>query len=143
MVRHVRLSDHKAPSAKKQSKETEHASEPDMAGRLELPDWELKQLGLGLLWRLSGKNMPAGDKGSIPDLGRSHMPRRNQDRASQAPQLPSLCSGNRTVTAEPTQPAARARDGRSPARGLRVAAGGQPSPPQQRKAHAARKTQQP
>lgn len=142
-MRHARLSGHKAPSAKEPCKETEHASEPNTAGRLELPDWELQQLGLGLLWRLSGKNMPAGDKGPVPDLGGPHMPRRSQDRASQAPQLLSLCSGNRTVTAEPTQPAARARDSRSPARGLRAAAGGQPSPPQQRKAHAARKTQQP
>ena len=50
-----------------------------MAGTLELPDWELTQLRWGPLWWLSGKEHAAnaGDKDSIPDLGRAHMPRSN------------------------------------------------------------------
>ena len=45
-----------------------------------------------LPWCLSGKEFAAsaGDTGSIPDLGKSHMPWSNQARV---PQLLSLCSG--------------------------------------------------
>lgn len=94
-VHHVWLNTHKVPRAEKQSKATERASGPDMAGALELPGRE--QLGSGFSGGSVVKNVPAnaGDKGPIPDLGRAHVPRRNQDRASQVPELLGLCSGNR------------------------------------------------
>ena len=60
----------------------------------------------------------AGDTGSIPGPGRSHMPRSNEARA---PQLLSLCSGARepqllspcATTTEALEPRARLHNERS------------------------------
>lgn len=92
-VHHVWLNTHKIPRAEKQSKATERASGPDMQGA---GATRPGTAGVGVLWQLMVKNVPAnaGDKGPIPDLGRAHGLRRNQDRASQVPELLGLCSGN-------------------------------------------------
>ena len=60
-------------------------------------------LDLNVLWGFPGgavvKNLPAnaGDTGSSPGLGRSHMPRSNQAREPQllSPRVWSLCSATR------------------------------------------------
>ena len=53
--------------------------------------WSSKILEMGLPWWPSGYESAChvGDMGSIPDLGRSHMPQSNQARV---PQLLRLCS---------------------------------------------------
>ena len=62
----------------------------------------LIKLEPGLPWWRSGESLPAnaGDTGSRPDLGRSHMPRSNWAREPQLLSLRvwSLCSATREAT---------------------------------------------